>query len=240
MFVSVTFKKKRLMIKNIKNITNKALSALVPTIWKTQSELMYWKKRKKEEGELSNQHYPFFYTSHFDFKATDYHNKRILDIGCGPRGSLEWARGASERVGLDPLAHKYLKMGADKHQMQYISSGSENIPFQDSYFDFTCSFNSLDHVENVEETIHEIKRVTKPNGYFLLLVEINHEPTNCEPHEIKPDIIGKFEPEFRCDLLRVYDGKKGGVYDSIHLSEPVNNPHSFQKPGWLSSKFTRL
>jgi hypothetical protein len=100
------------MLRKIKTLTNKALSTLIPTIWKTQSELRYWKNRKKEEGEFSNNHYPFFYTTHFDFTINDYRNKRILDIGCGPRGSLEWAQHASERVGLDPLADKYLAMGA--------------------------------------------------------------------------------------------------------------------------------
>ena len=30
------------------------------------------------------------------------------DIGCGPRGSLEWATMAAERVGLDPPVNKYL------------------------------------------------------------------------------------------------------------------------------------
>lgn len=228
------------MIRHFKNFTNKAVSALIPNTWKSYSELTYWKKKKREEGEFSNQHYSYFYTTHFDFTLDDYRNKRILDIGCGPRGSLEWAQNASERIGLDPLADKYLSLGADKHQMQYVSSASENIPFQDSYFDITCSFNSLDHVENVEKSIAEIKRITKPGGHFLLLVEINHEPTNCEPHELTPCIIENFKPDFECDLLRVYHSVEGGLYNSILASEPVADPYRHGGPGWLSAKFTKL
>lgn len=228
------------MIRKIKTLANSTLSAVIPTTWKAYSELTYWKKRKKEEGEFSNQHYSFFYTTHFDLTSDNYKAKRILDIGCGPRGSLEWADMTEQRVGLDPLAKEYLKLGANQHKMEYVESGSENIPFPDDHFDIICSFNSLDHVENVEKTITEIERVTKPGGFFLMLVEINHEPTNCEPHEINPDIIYKFKPEFQCDVLRVYRSKHGGVYDSIRNSKPVDSPLSFQDPGWLSVKFTKL
>ena len=227
------------MINAIKSLTSTALSVLMPTTWKSQSELLYWRKRKKEEGEFSNHHYPFFYTTHFGYSIDDYKNKRVLDIGCGPRGSLEWAHNAAERVGLDPLADKYLKLGANEHKMQYVASGSENIPFPDSYFDIVCSFNSLDHVESVEKSIQEIKRVIKPGGRFLLLVEINHEPTNCEPHELKPDIVESFKPEFEYDSISVYSGKEGGLYKSIENSSPVKYPWSYDHTGWLSAKFIR-
>lgn len=60
----------------------------------------------------------------------DYYNgKKILDIGCGPRGSLEWADKAKERIGLDPLVDDYVKLGTDKHMMNYVSSGSRTYSF---------------------------------------------------------------------------------------------------------------
>jgi len=65
--------------------------------------------------------------------------------------------------------------------MNYVSSGSEHIPFVDNYFDVVCSFNSLGHVDNLEKSISEIKRVLKVGGLFLLLTDVNHEPTECEP-----------------------------------------------------------
>ena len=39
---------------------------------------------------------------YFNLDKSFYKNKRILDVGCGPRGSLEWDDMALERVGLDP------------------------------------------------------------------------------------------------------------------------------------------
>ncbi len=133
------------------------------------NELIYWSQRKKAETVLSNRHYKYFYTTHFGLDETYYKNKIILDVGCGPRGSLEWASMAMRRIGLDPLADEYLKLGADQHKMEYICSPSENIPVNNAECDAVFSFNSLDHVENVEKTLDEIKRITRPAEFFCSL-----------------------------------------------------------------------
>ena len=58
-------------------------------------------------------------------------DKRILDIGCGPRGSLEWADNATETVGADPLVGVYRRLGTDRHRMKYVEAGAERLPFPD-------------------------------------------------------------------------------------------------------------
>ena len=65
----------------------------------------------------------------FDLEPSFYEGKRILDIGCGPCGSLEWADMAAERVGLDPLVPQSMELGAKKHEMTYVAAPSEKIPF---------------------------------------------------------------------------------------------------------------
>ncbi len=77
------------------------------------------------------------------------------------------------------------------------------------------SFNSLDHVNNLDQTISEIKRVLKPGGTFLLLTEVNHKPTKCEPITFSWGIIEKFTDTFSAVELRQYEKTKGGLYDSI-------------------------
>lgn len=230
----------KIMLNRIKKNIGGFFSAIAPKFWKSYSELSYWKNRKKEEGEFFNEHYSFYYTTHFGLTTDDYNRKRVLDIGCGPRGSLEWANMAKERVGLDPLAEKYLKLGADKHEMNYVSDGSEDIPYRNNHFDIVCAFNSLDHVHDVEKSIEEIKRVTSPGGYFLLLVEINHEPTNCEPHKLAPDLIKQFEPEFLCETVDVYPHIEEGLYQSIQSKKPVADPMNYTDQGWLSAKFKHV
>ncbi|HEX6983252.1 MAG TPA: class I SAM-dependent methyltransferase [Balneolaceae bacterium] len=224
----------------MKKFISNILASAFPQKWKEYAELSYWKSQKSQEGNFSNDHYKFFYTQHFLLDDEFYSNKKILDIGCGPRGSLEWATMSERRVGLDPLAESYLKLGADKHQMEYYSSPSEKIPFEDAYFDVACAFNSLDHVSNVGESISEIKRVVKSKGLFLLLVEINHEPTNCEPHKFEADIVERFNPEFKCLNMKVFKSVETGLYDSVKAGSEYPNPYDVTQTAWLSAKFERV
>lgn len=232
------------MVNQIKRLVKHLISGIVaklsPVRWKKFSELCYWKRRKRAEGVLSNEHYKHFYTTHFGLDDSYYHNKIILDIGCGPRGSLEWASMASRRIGLDPLAEEYLRLGADQHQMEYIDSPSENIPMKDAECDAVFSFNSLDHVKDVEQTLGEIKRVTRPGGLFLLLVEVNHPPSVCEPHQLIPkELIEFLKPEFICESLQVYKPVVSGIYQSIRADEKLSQLEDTEEEGYMSARFIR-
>lgn len=102
----------KIIINLSENVLN--LSAKVaPIRTKRIRELYYWKFVKREEKALSSKHYHQFFTNYFNLNNDFYKDKKILDIGCGPRGSLEWAAVATERVGLDLLANEYLKLGQE-------------------------------------------------------------------------------------------------------------------------------
>lgn len=206
---------------------------------KKSAELKFWKARHREEGVLDHSHYEQFYTSIFGLTQETYDGKRILDIGCGPRGSLEWANRAAERIGLDPLAKEYQKLGTNKHQMTYVNARSDKIPFPDGYFDVVASFNSLDHVDQLARTIQEIIRVTRKGGVFLLIVEINHPPTQTEPISLKRDsVLGAFVPGFTvkrswcCAMLP----EQHDVYGSILANKP---PLLEDSPAVLSALLVR-
>jgi len=212
---------------------------LFPIRWKEFNELHYWKRARKAR-ELSNTHFRNFYTAHFGLSDSFYTAKTILDIGCGPRGSLEWATMAARRIGLDPLACEYLRLGADRHEMEYIDAPSERIPLDEGACDVVCSFNSLDHVENVALTIQEIKRVTRDGGLFLLLVEVNHAPTDCEPHRLSPrGLVDILKPELVCQTLRVYRPTAHGLYHSLRANELVAQPLDATDVCYMSAKFLR-
>ena len=227
-----------MVAKAIKNLVR----PFVPVGVKEYYELKYWKGKHQSEGTLTNDHYEYFYTTHFCVDASFYKDKVVLDIGCGPRGSLEWASMAKRRIGLDPLADKYLKLGASEHEMEYLSSPSESIPLDDDYCDAVFSFNSLDHVADLEKTIAEIKRVTRPGGTFLLLIEVNHPPTVCEPHKITPaTIVRQFAPEFTANDLKVYkETIAHDIYNSIRSDAvTISDPEATTEMGFLSIRFEK-
>ena len=82
---------------------------------KAREELSYWQGRHSHEGTLANDHFERYYTTHFGLHRDYYRGKRVLDIGCGPRGILDWADLAAERIGLEHLAESYRALGTSVH-----------------------------------------------------------------------------------------------------------------------------
>ena len=206
---------------------------------KGEHEFAYWKRRVATEGTLSNDHYVRFYTGQFGLTFDDYAAKRVLDIGCGPRGSLEWASMTLERVGLDPLADQYAALRTEPHAMTYVASGSEQIPFADGHFDVVSSFNSLDHVDDLDATIREIGRVVKTGGLFLLLTDVDHDPTPAEPIEFSFDIVERFTPPFELVEQHHYEKRGRGMYDSVEQAIAYDHSNPTRRYGILAAKFRR-
>ena len=207
---------------------------------KRRGELSYWADRKGEEGELLNSWYERFYTSHFGLTHDDYVDKRVVDIGCGPRGSLEWATMARERIGVDPLADEYLKLGAADHAMTYVASGAESIPYPDGHFDIVCSFNSIDHVDSLNETIAEMKRIAAPGGLLLLLTDVHEEPTPQEPVCFDWSVLERFVPEFAAQSIHFYEKPLNNMYASVEANVPFNHADYTVRYGILSARFIRV
>lgn len=182
--------------------------------WK---EFRYWRRKQAEETNLTNAHYAYFYTECFGLAPEDYRGHRILDVGCGPRGSLEWATVAAEAVGVDPLADRYRALQTRKQRMTYVNAYAEKMPFADGYFDDAFCFNALDHTADFRAALKEISRVLRPGGRLLVITEVNHEPTLAEPNCIMPYelaalIESKFDFKTR-GLYRVRDDHN--VYQSV-------------------------
>lgn len=197
---------------------------------KNRSELKFWSNHFKGIANQNDvirerSHYEHFFTTFFALTKEDYDGKAVLDIGCGPLGSLEWADNSAKRVGLDPLAGEYQKLSTQRHSMTYVEAPSERIPFEDKAFDFVTTLNSLDHVNDVDQTVREMKRVLKDTGKILIITEIFHEPTINEPHRLKDDLAESYFPEYRtffrslCGVREDHD-----LYRSLTEQTP-------QKPG---------
>lgn len=183
-------------------------------------ELAYWRVTKLRDKKLTNAHYKYFFTDYFSLNDSFFTDKAILDIGCGPRGSLEWADMAKERVGLDPLAEKYMKLGADLHKMNYVKGYVEQIPFPDNHFDVVSSFNSLDHVGDVQKACMEIKRVLKKGGVFLLIVDIHNYKTFTEPQIMSWSFVDGYFSDFKVvSMRRLKAVHKGKIYQNLRANK---------------------
>ena len=215
--------------------------------FKHRNELKFWSKKVNEEKTLKQisggAPYEKFYIDDFNLTYDDYEGKSILDIGCGPRGSLEWADMASLRVGLDPLVNDYFKLGGGTlfHKMHYVRGYSEDMPFEDETFDFVFSINSLDHVDDLDETISEIKRVLKVGGICGIIVDTNHKPTPMEPITIDLDLKDRFLDVFEVIEERAYEVVyKTGFRDNLDDPTFYDFENREERPSILLLKFRKV
>lgn len=197
----------------------------VQTYVKEQAEIAYWRKVLKESnGVFFNGHFESRYTDLFGLEKAHFDGKRMLDIGCGPLGSLEWADNAIEVVGADPLADQYNKLNKNLKRMTFVKGGCESLPFADEAFDVVSIFNALDHVEDVDSSISETVRVMAAGGDLLLIVEIDHKATITEPHDLSEDILDTFEG---CSVIskKIYAIRDDhDVYASLREAKPRSKP----------------
>ncbi|MFL5896186.1 MAG: class I SAM-dependent methyltransferase [Thermoleophilaceae bacterium] len=204
------------------------------------SELGYWRSRLAAEGGLLGFHYERFFTEHFGLSAADYSGKRILDIGCGPRGTLDWADAATERVGLDPLADSYRKLTGGRQRMTYVRGRAESIPFRDGRFDVVASFNSLDHVDDLAAAVSEITRVTAAGGTLLLLTDVGHEPTLSEPQQFSWDVLGRFADGWELVREHRFEKVHAGMMESLDAGVRWDETNPAPRAGILSARLRRV
>lgn len=106
--------------------------------------------------------------------GTANHFEKILDIGSG-KGILCIALSdmAQEVIGLEPdkdareiaeLTKEYF----GKNNIKFIDGVAQKMPFENETFDLIISTSTLEHIDGTQDTIKEIFRILKPNGYFYL------------------------------------------------------------------------
>jgi len=105
--------------------------------------------------------------------------KRVLDMACGEGyGSYlmkQW--GAESVVGIDIDAETIEKAKElfQAENLEYYTSNAENVDFLDEKsFDIVVSFETLEHVDEPEKYLHEIKRVVKDDGVVIISCPNDH------------------------------------------------------------------
>ena len=105
------------------------------------------------------------------------HPSSLLDVGCG-EGVLvhRWASmsGATRMVGVD-LEEESLQRGwavREAPNLQFRTGHAESLPFGDDEFELVSAIEVLEHVEQPERVLAEMRRCAKRH----LLVSVPREP----------------------------------------------------------------
>jgi SAM-dependent methyltransferase len=206
---------------------------------KYEGELAYWRRRfEAEGGVLQNSWYESHLLALANRPREEILADRIVaDFGCGPRGSLVWAKEARARIGIDALVDAYAPLGLKDHDMVYVRSTESSIPLPPGYVDTMFTFNALDHVADLPAMCRELKRVIAPGGWLFGSFNLYEPPTPQEPLTLTPELLdrellGSFEVVER--RIRPKGDKEKGVYHYFFSDDPA--PDSEVKIMWISAR----
>lgn len=138
-------------------------------------------------------------------------NKKVLDIACGTGygSKMMVENGAREVVGADVSAtaiSEANKLRFGRSNLSFKQSNATKLLFQDDSFETVVSFETIEHIENYQKFIQEIKRVLKPGG-ILVLSTPNQTATKQllinNPFHIKEFNLGQFKALISSDFESV-------------------------------------
>ena len=152
-------------------------------------EHFYWKMGFKKYGEvLENDRYEPIMLAMAEEENDDFLSGKIVaDFGCGPRGSLSWAKSALIRIGIDVLVDRYADSFGNvmkTHGMIYVKSTEKVIPIPSDFVDIMFTMNAIDHVDDFPTMCTEILRVLKPGGYLIGSFNLEEPPSFGEPQTL--------------------------------------------------------
>ncbi|OPJ63592.1 class I SAM-dependent methyltransferase [Clostridium oryzae] len=99
--------------------------------------------------------------------------KKVLEVACGDSNfSLAACKYAKKVVATDISLDRLRKrnLQAFPSNIEFKEMDVTNLALEDNSFDATVCYNALGHLQNVlKPALDEMIRVTKPNGYLLLI-----------------------------------------------------------------------
>lgn len=109
-----------------------------------------------------------------EIPTLDVGGLRMLDVGCGDAGvPIAFAEAGAEAYGIEPFEPSVIRgaVRAEEHGVAIdlrVGVG-EALPYPDAMFDIVVLDNVLEHVQDRERTLDEIRRVLRPGGILYLV-----------------------------------------------------------------------
>jgi SAM-dependent methyltransferase len=170
-------------------------------------------------------YYPWHFQWHFLRETHQWKKKNlktlsgnILDIGCGNKPYSLWFDQAKiiQYIGLDVI---------ESPEVDVVVKPAERWPFKDGSFDCIMMTQTLEHLENPNHTLAELKRVLKPEGVLVLTVPFIY-PVHGEPYDFKRyttyGLNQLFSKDFHLKEVKGV-GKLGSVLATLLLTNIENN-----------------
>ncbi len=130
-----------------------------------RGERLHFEQDKKHSFVLEHvQRYQF---------ATQFVNgKTVLDLGCGEGYGTKILKdaGANQVIGVD-INQEVIKQARKDYSSRGISfraGDAQGLELKDESFDLVVSLELIEHLQNYQQYLQEVKRVLKSPGIFVL------------------------------------------------------------------------
>jgi ubiquinone/menaquinone biosynthesis C-methylase UbiE len=157
-------------------------------------------------------------------------NSKVLDLGCGNGYTLSLLSKSEPKniyLGLD-FSKELISIAKDRKlpYCEFVQGDARCIPFESSSFDVVYTERTLINILNWEEqklALHEIGRILKPDGYYLMIegftdgwINNNKARRECGLPELKVSFHNKYFEKKRffqsiSDIFAVFEPTQIGV-----------------------------
>ena len=125
--------------------------------------------------------------------------QRVLDVACGAGyGTNILAQVASHATGLDldEAAIRAARRRYRRQNLKFVAADCCDMPFEDGSFDAVTANEMIEHIEDHDAFIEEVKRVLQPGGIFM--VSTPNKPIYNRYKSPNPFHVSEMDiPEFR-------------------------------------------
>ena len=151
--------------------------------------------------------------------------KKVLDVACGEGyGSFLISNANSAEVvgvDVDKKSIEKAKKNFKNSNLKYMVSDAINLSqIQDNYFDVVISYETFEHVKNVDLFLKEVSRVSKNDA--IIMITCPNDYFYYEDNESNPFHFAKYHfNEFK-DKCEKYLGKNVNYFAGMHCEGFLN------------------
>lgn len=172
------------------------------------------------------------------------HFSNVIEVGCGPHTNIRLILPLIrfEQMWLeDPLIHQYIKMKTERRILRFLRFSSlttvaslarhypvtllseklEELSLPDKSIDLCICINVLDHVQDVDQCLRQMRRILK-NGVLVLAQDLSNEEDRGSCPESWSDIGHPIKMDAR--FLDSYLSDVAPLYRRILPREEGRNP----------------